>query len=83
MKLSEYVEAASNEYLLETGEADLDLHWIAEFFQDSGLLEEYPRQDLVVFADLVQKSLTQKYEASWREQQAQLDRVIRIFKQER
>jgi hypothetical protein len=83
VKLSEYVEAASSEYLLETGEADLDLHWVAEFFQDSCLLEEYPRQDLVVFADLVQKSLTQKYEASWRELQLQMGRVIRISKQER
>ncbi|MBC7944565.1 MAG: hypothetical protein H7X91_04725 [Burkholderiales bacterium] len=48
---------AAVEYLRETGRADLDAHWIAEYFQDAGVLEEHPRQDLVAFADMVQKAL--------------------------
>ena len=36
-KLSDYVEIAAMEYLLETGNDELDARWIAEFFQDSGV----------------------------------------------
>lgn len=61
-KLTEYAEMAAMEYLLETGEADLDARWIAEFFQNSGVLDDYPRQDLVVFCAMVQKELTRKSE---------------------
>jgi hypothetical protein len=52
-KLSEYVEMAANEYLQETGKDELDARWIAEFFQDGGVQDDYPRQDLVAFSDLV------------------------------
>ena len=57
-KLSEYVEMAANEYLQETGKDELDARWIAGFFQDSGVLDDYPRQDLVAFSAMVQKELT-------------------------
>ena len=65
-KLSEYVETASSEYLRETGSSVLDARWIAEFYQDSGLLDEYPRQDLVAFAEMVQKALTRQIAAAQR-----------------
>ena len=65
-KLSEYVETASSEYLRETGSSVLDARWIAEFYQDSGLLDEYPRQDLVAFAEMVQKALTPQIAAAQR-----------------
>lgn len=56
-KLSEYVGTAAAEYLQETGKTELDARWVAEFFQDSGLLDEYPRQNLITFFALVQKAL--------------------------
>ena len=46
-KLSDYVELAASEYFLETGRIDLDARWIAAFFQDGGVMDAYPRQDLV------------------------------------
>ena len=57
-KISDYVEMAANEYLQETGKGELDALWVAEYFQDCGVLDDYPRQDLVDFFALVQKSLT-------------------------
>ena len=75
-KLSEYVETASSEYLRETGSSVLDARWIAEFYQDSGLLDDYPRQDLVAFAEMVQKALTRQAEASRR---LSVSRVLRLI----
>lgn len=57
-KLTDYVEMAATEYLQETGRHELDPLWIAAFFQDSGVLDDHPRQDLVDFYALVQKALT-------------------------
>jgi hypothetical protein len=57
-KISDYVEMAANEYLQETGKDELDALWVAEYFQDCGVLDDYPMQDLVDFFTLVQKSLT-------------------------
>ena len=59
-KLTDYVEMAATEYFQETGKYDLDSLWIAEFFQDCGVQDDYPRQDLVAFYALVQKALTIK-----------------------
>jgi len=57
-KLSDYIEMAAMEYWQETGKEELSPHWIAEYFQDSGVLDDYPHQDLVAFHALVQKALT-------------------------
>lgn len=61
-KLSDYVEMAAAEYWQETGKEVLSPRWTAEYFQDSGVLDDYPRQDLVAFHELVQKALTQNIE---------------------
>jgi len=61
-KLSLYAEIAAVDYLQETGQADLDARWIAGYFQDAGVLDEYPRQDLVAFAEMVQKALDKEVE---------------------
>lgn len=57
-KLSDYVEMAAAEYWQETGKEELSPHWIAEYFQDSGVLDDYPNQHLIAFHALVQKALT-------------------------
>lgn len=62
LKLTDYVEMAATEYLQETGKDELDSVWVAEFFQDCGVQDDYPRQDLVDFYALVQKALTIKIE---------------------
>ena len=79
-KLSDYVEIAAMEYLLETGRDELDAHWIAEFFQDSGVQDEYPQQDLVAFADLVQKELTKRSERAGKLARARLERIARFVR---
>lgn len=61
-KLSDYVEMAAAEYWQETGKDELDSHWIAEFYQDCGVLDDHPEQDLVGFYALVQKALTRNIE---------------------
>lgn len=61
-KLTDYVKTAAEEYLEETGNTELNAHWIAEFFQDCGVQDIYPRQDLVAFAEMVQKELTKNNE---------------------
>jgi hypothetical protein len=82
-KLSEYVETAANEYLHETGKDALDPYWIARFFQDSGVQDDYPRQDLVAFAALVQKALTEKFEQAGKQGRLQLSRILRFRKPSR
>jgi hypothetical protein len=57
-KLSDYVEMAAAEYWRETGKAEVAPLWIAEFFQDCGVMDDYPNQNLVDFHALVQKALT-------------------------
>ncbi|ADE11847.1 hypothetical protein [Sideroxydans lithotrophicus] len=57
-KLSDYVEIAAEEYWQETGKDELDSLWIAEFYQDCGVLDDHPEHDLVGFYALVQKALT-------------------------
>ena len=58
-KLNDYIEMAAFEFFQETGKGDLDPIWIAEFFQDCGVQDDFPMQDLVAFHALVQKALTQ------------------------
>ena len=78
-KLSEYVEMAATEYLQEGGKVELDVHWIAEFFQDNGVQDDYPRQDLIAFYALVQKALTIKSERARKQAHLQLDKAIRAI----
>jgi hypothetical protein len=59
-KLSDYIEMAAEEYWQETGNNELESRWIAEFFQDCGVLDDHPQQDLLGFYALVQKVLTRK-----------------------
>jgi energy-converting hydrogenase A subunit M len=80
-KLSEYVEMAANEYLQETGNDELDACWIAEFFQDGGVQDGYPRQDLVAFSDQVQKALSKKSERAGKQTRFQLDKIVRFVRQ--
>lgn len=42
-KLTDYVEMAITDYLQETGKDELDSLWIAEFFQDCGVQDDFPR----------------------------------------
>ncbi len=71
-KLSDYVEMAAMEYWQETGKEELAPLWIAEFFQDCGVMDDHPNQDLVEFHTLVQKALTVNIERA--EKQARLQR---------
>ncbi len=57
-KLSDHIEMAAAEYWQETGNAELAPRWIAEYFQDCGVMDDYPNQNLIGFHALVQKALT-------------------------
>ncbi len=76
-KLSDYVQAAATEYLQDTGNTDLDAHWTAEFYQNSGLMEEYPHQDLVGFYNMVQKELTNRAERAEKQARMKLEKISR------
>ena len=82
-KLSEYVEMAATEYLQETGQDELDARWVAAFFQDGGVQEEYPRQDLIAFSDLVQKELTKRSERAGKQTRFELDKIIHFVRRPR
>jgi len=72
-KLSEYVANAASEFFAETG-SELDARWIAEFFQNAGVADEYPNQDLIMFYDMVQKALTLKAELARKLAEAQIEK---------
>ncbi len=82
-KLSEYVEMAATQYLQETGNVELDAHWVAEFFQDGGVQDEYPQQDLIAFSEQVQKALIRKYERAKKQTHLQMDKIIQFTKMPR
>ena len=82
-KLTDYIEVASAEYLQETGKGELDPRWVAEFFQDCGVQDDYPRQDLVGFFDLVQKALTLKVERAEKLARLERDKSSRSAKLQR
>ncbi|MEO9061141.1 MAG: hypothetical protein ABI270_03745 [Nitrosospira sp.] len=79
-KLTDYAKMAADEYVQEAGNSELDARWIAEFFQDCGVLDAYPRQDLVAFAGMVQKELTKKAEQAAKRANFQLDKIVRGIK---
>ena len=74
-KLSEYVANAASEFFAETGSVELDARWIAEYFQDAGVADEYPNQDLIMFYDMVQKALTLKAELARKLAEEQIDKI--------
>lgn len=80
LKLTDYARMAADEYLKEEGKTELNACWIAEFFQDSGVQDAYPRQDLVAFANIVQKELTRKNEQAIKKTSFHLDKIIRRVK---
>ncbi|MBS1190442.1 MAG: hypothetical protein H6R10_2234 [Rhodocyclaceae bacterium] len=80
-KLSEYVEMAASDYLQETGNVELEPFWIAEYFLYSGVQDDYPRQDLVTFHALVQKTLRKKAERAGQDARRQLEKIARFAKQ--
>ncbi len=82
-KLSDYVDTAAAEYWQETGKAALDSHWIAEFFQDCGVMDDYPNQDLVGFYALVQKALTLNLERAEKVARLEREKNIRAAKDPR
>lgn len=79
-KLSDYIQMAAETYFIETGNIELDALWIAEFFQDCGVQDAYPRQDLVNFSKMVQKALTINNELAIKKTRFQLDKIIRTTK---
>lgn len=79
-KLTEYADAAATEYLRETGKTELEPHWLAEFFQDCGVQDEYPRQDLVAFHSMVQKELTRRAERADKQARLRLDKIASTAK---
>lgn len=76
-KLTDYVKMAADEYVRDRGSTELDACWIAEFFQDSGVQDAYPRQDLIAFADMVQKELNREEERATKKAAFHLDKMIR------
>ena len=79
-KLTDYVDMAATEYLQETGTTELDARWLAEFFQDGGVQDAYPRQDLVAFHAMVQKELARRSDLANKEAQMRLDKIAHFTK---
>jgi hypothetical protein len=74
-KLSEYVANAASEFFAETGSVELDARWIAEYFQNGGVADDYPNQDLIIFYDMVQKAFTLKAELARKLAEAQIEKI--------
>ena len=74
-KLSEYVANAASEFFAETGSVELDARRIAEYFQNAGVADEYPNQELIIFYDMVQKALTLKAELARKLAEAQIENI--------
>ena len=77
---TDYIDLAATEYWQETGKPELDSLWIAEFFQDYGELNDFPRHNLVDFYALVQKALTIKIEKAEKLARLQWDKSDRSAK---
>lgn len=78
-KLSEYVRMAADEYVRERGDYDLNARWVAGFFHDCGVQDEYPRQDLVAFAEMVQKELIKKNEQAAKKARNELEKLDKMI----
>lgn len=75
LKLTDYARLAASEYVQEVGQTELDARWIAEFFEESGVMEAYPEQNLIPFADMVQKELTKNAGRANKNMLQALDRI--------
>ncbi|MBS0300185.1 MAG: hypothetical protein JSR32_09730 [Proteobacteria bacterium] len=75
-KLSDYIKMAADTYFAETGNSELNAYWIAEFFQDCGVQDAYPSQNLVNFARMVQKELTRNEEQAAKKTRLCLEKII-------
>ncbi len=82
-RLSDYVDMAATEYLQETGRTELDAHWVAEFFQDNGVPDNYPHEGLVAFHALVQKELTLRADRAEKLERLRQERASRDATRER
>lgn len=79
-KLTDYAKMAAHEYINERGSTELEPRWIAEFFQNAGVQDAYPRQDLIAFANMVQKELTKEDERATKKAASSLDKMVRHIK---
>jgi hypothetical protein len=79
-KLSEYVTNAASEFFAETGSIELNARWIADYFQNAGVIDEYPNQDLIKFYDMVQKALTLNDERARKLARRQIDKSAGVQK---
>jgi hypothetical protein len=66
---------ACSEFFADTGSVELNPRWVAEYFQDAGVIDDFPNQDLIVFYDLVQKELTLKAEFARKLAQGQIEKI--------
>ena len=79
-KLSDYVKMAADEYMREHANSEPSARWIADFFCECGVQDEYPRQDLIAFAAMVQKELIKREEQAMKKTRLQLDKMIHQLK---
>jgi hypothetical protein len=79
-KLSAHIEMAAAEYRQETGKEELAPLWIAEYFQDCGVMDDFPGLSLTEFHALVQKALTQEAEREEKRARLEQDRRKRAAK---
>ncbi|PTR16191.1 hypothetical protein C8R31_102205 [Nitrosospira sp. Nsp2] len=78
-KLSDYVKMAADEYAREHGDSEPGARWVADFFHECGVQDEYPRQDLVAFAQMVQKELIKKNEQAAKKARIELDKLDKMI----
>jgi hypothetical protein len=78
-KLSEYVRMAADEYVREHGNVEPSARWVADFFHECGVQDEYPRQDLVAFAAMIQKELIKRDEQAAKKARLELDKLDKVI----
>ena len=79
-KLSDYVKMAADEYMRVHAISEPCARWIVDFFCECGVQDEYPRQDLIAFAAMVQKELIKREEQAMKKTRLQLDKMIHELK---
>ncbi len=79
-KLSAHIEMAAAEYRQETGKDELVQLWSAEYFQDCGVMDDYPGLSLIEFHALVQKALALDVERKEKRARLEQDKHKRAAK---